>query len=221
MNFYMKIKIYLYRIVYFSFSEIFTNQPLSKKDIQNYSDYIDHQKIKSSDLQNINNWTKKDYYSQKTKAFKKLFDNYSKFINNKKCLSVGSRVGNEVLALQYFTSDVIGIDIVPYKDLVIKGDMHKMNFPDKNFDFIFTNIIDHSIDPEKFFSECHRVLKPNGALLVHCSFANDEDEYTVFNLRNKKQAKKLGFNFSEIKIKFSKFTYMYYWDFEREILYIK
>ena len=126
---------------------------------------------------------------------------------------------NEVLALQYFTNDVIGIDIVPYR-LVIKGDMHNMNFPDKNFDFIFTNIIDHSIDPENF-SQRSQSIKTQWCFISSLFFANDDDEYTVFNLRNKKQAKKLGFNFSEIKIKFSNFAYMYFWDFEREILYIK
>ena len=219
MNFSTKLKIYVYKIVYSIFSESLKKRPLSKKN-QKYSDYINHQKIKSSNQQNINYWTEKNYYSEKTNMFQKLFNSYYNYIKNKKCLSVGSRVGNEVLALQQFTNDVIGIDIVPYKDLVIKGDMHNMDFPDNCFDFIFTNIIDHSIDPKKFFQECYRVLKPNGVLLLHCSFIHDDDEYTVFNL-NKKLALELGERYSKIKVSFSKFDYMHYWDFEREILYIK
>ena len=60
----------------------------------------------------------------------------------------------------------IGIDIVEQLPHVIKGDIHDIPFDDNTFDFVFTNIFDHSIYPEKFISEIERILKPNGYCLI-------------------------------------------------------
>jgi len=63
--------------------------------------------------------------------------------------------------------DAIGIDIVPYEPYVILGDIHNAPFEDASVDFVFTNIFDHSIYPQKFISEMQRVLKPGGHVLMH------------------------------------------------------
>ena len=76
-----------------------------------------------------------------------------------KCLCFGARTGQEVVALNEIGMEAKGIDIVPQEPYVIKGDIHDAPFVDDTFDFVFTNIVDHSIYPQKFMSEIERVLK--------------------------------------------------------------
>ena len=64
-----------------------------------------------------------------------------------------------IYALQNLGFSAVGIDIVECKPLVEVGDMHNLNYPDNSFDFIFCNILDHSLYPEKSISEMERVLK--------------------------------------------------------------
>ena len=66
------------------------------------------------------------------------------------CLCLGARTGQEVVALKELgVENSIGIDIVPHEPNVIKGDIHDLDFKDETFDFVYTNIIDHSINPKK------------------------------------------------------------------------
>lgn len=70
---------------------------------------------------------------------------------------------------------VIGIDITKEmvmeknKDLkldFILGDVHKMPFKEKKFDFVVSAFLYRNIEPEKFFRECKRVLKKDGKILI-------------------------------------------------------
>ena len=45
------------------------------------------------------------------------------------------------------------------KPLVELGDMHNLKYDDKTFNFVFSNILDHSLYPQKSISEIERVLK--------------------------------------------------------------
>ena len=43
----------------------------------------------------------------------------------------------------------------------------KYPYPDNYFDYIFTkSVIEHIHDPDNFFKECKRILKPGGGLLI-------------------------------------------------------
>ena len=59
-------------------------------------------------------------------------------------------------------NDSIGLDLVPYPPIVIKGDFHHQPFDDKAFDFEFSNVFDHALYPDKFVGEIERTLKPGG-----------------------------------------------------------
>ncbi len=64
-------------------------------------------------------------------------------------------------------SDAIGIDICPHPPHVIEADMHDLPFEDETFDFIFSNVFDHALYPEKKVSEIERVLKKGGKVVLH------------------------------------------------------
>ena len=186
-----------------------------------YSQYINHQSRKTTNPKKLDLWLEEDFYNKKKNIFINLFERYKDYIIDKKCLSIGSRVGNEVLALKNFTSEVIGIDIVPYKDLVIKGDMHNLEFKDNQFDFIFTNIIDHSLYPQRFFDQVYSKLKHGGVFFLQCSLKNDEDDLTVFLFKNKKAIKSMGSKFQRIEFKYPSYESLKYWGFETEVLFYK
>lgn len=49
----------------------------------------------------------------------------------------------------------------------IAGDLFQLNFPDNSFDCVlFLETIEHVESPTKFLNEFHRILKPNGCLVV-------------------------------------------------------
>ena len=58
-----------------------------------------------------------------------------------------------------------------------------MNYHDGGFDFIFTNIMDHSLYPEKFIFEMERVCKTNGVIIIHLQLGKNHDKYTETILR--------------------------------------
>ena len=41
-----------------------------------------------------------------------------------------------------------------------EGDVHDLQFADASQDFVFSNIFDHVLFPQKFIAEIKRVLKP-------------------------------------------------------------
>mgnify|MGYP003108818852 CR=1 FL=1 len=151
------------------------------REYENYSDYIAFQKIKTLDPTKRQKWLNEEWQS-KINGFKDQFKRLSGFLTpEKKCLCLGARVGQEVVALQELgLEDSIGIDIVPHEPYVIEGDIHDLKFDDNTFDFIFTNILDHSIDPQKMINEAERVLKVGGVMLVQIQLGISQDEYTEF-----------------------------------------
>ena len=104
----------------------------------------------------------------KIDGFKKEFAKFGDFLSeDKKCLCLGARTGQEVVALNELgIKNVIGIDIVPHDPYVTKGDIHDLEFENNSFDFIYTNIIDHSINPKKMISVVERVLKFDGIFFL-------------------------------------------------------
>ena len=101
---------------------------------------------------------------------------YVKDKENAICL--GARTGQEVKALQDLNINAIGIDLVPFSPYTIKGDIHNLQFKDMQFDLVFTNIIDHSLYPEKFVKEMQRVCTNNGIIIVHLQLGDNIDIYT-------------------------------------------
>lgn len=103
----------------------------------------------------------------------------NQLIENKiSILDVGSRDG---WVIEFLNSlgyiNVIGVEL--HKDYVdyckkmgrnvIIGDVHKMDFREESFDFVYCrHVLEHCLDPIKVLNELMRVTKKRGAL--YCSF---------------------------------------------------
>ena len=182
------------------------------KEYNNYDEYICHQKEKTLDPNRRKKWLNEEW-NQKIIQFNDIFKPYIEnkiLIPKMKCICLGARTGQEVIALQKFDLDldVIGIDIVPYEPYVILGDIHNINFPNNSFDFIFTNIFDHSIYPNKFIEEIERILKPNGHVLMQLQLNVKSDIYAENDINHANDVINLFNNSKCIINKSIKFTSM-------------
>ena len=84
-------------------------------------------------------------------------------------LCLGARFGGEVEAFRTFNASVaIGLDLNPGPGNanVLYGDFHRMKFPSRAFDFVYTDVLDHAFDLRALGAEICRVLAPGGELLV-------------------------------------------------------
>lgn len=152
---------------------------------EEYEEYLKFQSIKTLDPEKRKKWLGSEW-RLKIDGFKQEFSKLSNLLKKDfKCLCIGARTGQEVVALKELgIENVIGIDIVEHLPNVIKGDMHNLAFDANEFDFIYTNILDHSIYPEKLFSEIERVLKVQGLFYLQIQFGLDQDEYTEYVVKN-------------------------------------
>ncbi len=132
------------------------------RDYTGYDDYVKHQSEKTSSSRIRNNLLLT--WNERVSFFQGVF---AEMNISGRALCVGARMGHEVKALHNLDVDAIGIDLVPFRPLVIKGDMHDIPFGDNEFDFVFSNCFDHSLQPDKMISEIRRVLKPEGRVLLH------------------------------------------------------
>ena len=148
------------------------------RDYGDYNDYISHQKEKTLDPVRRKKWLNEEW-DLKLSGFLQIFGGTCENIltDDMNALCLGARTGQEVVALRQLGLDAIGIDLVPCEPHVIAGDIHNLDFDDKYFDFVFTNIFDHSLNPQKMISEAERVLKPNGLFLMQLQVDQGSDEY--------------------------------------------
>lgn len=168
---------------------------------KNYNEYIDLQKVKTLDIKKRSKWMKEEWET-KLNYFEKIFSNlirdYS-LNNGSDSLCLGARTGQEVKALQKLNMKSVGIDIVPNEPLVIFGDIHEIPFENDKFDLIFTNIVDHSLYPNKLISETERVCKPGGIILFHITVGKSTDKFGVTEISSSKSVEDLFKNSSILK----------------------
>lgn len=94
-------------------------------------------------------------------------------------LDVGCGAGSFAHHIATKVSKVVAIDILESsieiaKDFFslpniefIAGDLFQLDFPDTSFDCIlFLETIEHVDNPVKYLNEFHRILKPNGCLII-------------------------------------------------------
>ncbi len=158
---------------------------MKTRDYENYEDYVKFQSSKTLDPVRREKWLGPEW-QLKIDGFKNEFSKLNNFLTpDKRCLMLGARTGQEVVALNEMgVKDVIGIDIVPHEPLVVVGDMHNLEYEDNSFDFVYTNVLDHSITPEKLVSEVERVLKPGGLFYLQIQLGLNQDEFTEFVIHN-------------------------------------
>ena len=147
-------------------------------DHQDYDDYIRFQKEKTQDPIRIQKWLN-DEWEEKYNGFKKLFNRNQEYLEGKSsAICLGSRTGQEVKVLLDLGIEAIGIDLVPFHPYTIEGDIHNLTYPNNSFDLIFTNILDHSLYPERFISEIERVSRSSGIIIIHMQLGIDGDMYS-------------------------------------------
>ena len=86
-------------------------------------------------------------------------------------LCVGARLGGEVKAFQKMDEVdlAIGVDVNPGEknSLVMYGDAHDLRqFKPRVFGSAYSNVLDHILHIDAFANATHRLLKPNGTLLI-------------------------------------------------------
>lgn len=157
---------------------------MGKEEInsKDHLEYIDHQKIKTTDPVKIKKWQNEEWQI-KLEGFKEIFSQYSTLFKKEgKCLGLGSRTGQEIAALNELGyQDAIGVDIVPFPPYTIAADFHELPFDKQSASLIYSNAVDHVRIPSLWSSEINRVLKPGGYCLFNLQIGlSIEDEYTVF-----------------------------------------
>jgi len=147
---------------------------------RSYDDYLRHQMTKTLDPERRVKWVEGGIeWEEKLNGFYEIFNRYNDMLSNcETALCLGARTGQEVVALQERGINTIGIDLVPYPPYVERGDIHELSYEDNKFDFVYTNIFDHSLHPDKFCSEMMRVLTPGGHILINLQIDTHQDIYT-------------------------------------------
>ncbi|XP_015055088.1 uncharacterized protein LOC107001630 [Solanum pennellii] len=159
-----------------------------------YDTYIQKQLNKTLNPKLRKIWMTRDW-DRKIQVFSKFFidlKNENFLSDTSKVLCIGARMGQEVEALKRIgVSDSIGMDLVPYPPLVMKGDFHNQPFDDRTFDLEFSNVFDHALFPVKFVSEIERTLKSGGVCVLHVSLSRRGDKYSANDLYSVEPLKKL------------------------------
>jgi ubiquinone/menaquinone biosynthesis C-methylase UbiE len=158
---------------------------MKTRNYENYEDYIKHQSSKDSQT---DRYTKQSgpEWQLRLDGFKNEFSKLSNYLTpEKKCLVLGAAAGEKVIALRELgIESVVGLDLIPHEPLVLKGDMHNLEYENDSFDFVYTNSLDHSIMPEKLISEVERVLSPGGLFYLQIPLGLEKDDFTEFVVHN-------------------------------------
>jgi len=152
---------------------------IETRQYASYEDYIRHQKSKADHGSPLYNRLLTDLWEPDCAGFRENFRPYSQILAQcKNALCLGARTGQEVHVLREMgVTDAIGIDLVSTPPLVLEGDVHALSFADASYDFVFSNIFDHVLYPEKFIAEIKRVLKPGQHCLLHLSVSGDDQAH--------------------------------------------
>lgn len=165
------IKFLKYQHFYkFYLKKIAANSIYNKKDgityrkykLNEYNSYLEHQSFKFF-------FYKQPLLNAFNEAVSNFFNNFKniKLKKNSYILCLGARTGAEVKAFRKLGFFSIGIDLTFPKNspFVLYGDFHNLDFPEKSFDLIYSNTLDHVYNHEKFIKEILRVLKKDGKIL--------------------------------------------------------
>jgi SAM-dependent methyltransferase len=166
------------------------------KNISDYKDYINLQKEKTEDPERRRKW--EGNLEENTEKFIPTFEQYIEDFKEhieEEVYCLGARTGEEALSLRRlgFTK-ALGTDLVPYLDHVIESDIHDMQFEDNSVGLFYTNIFDHSIDPEKFIREVYRCLRKGGKAFFQLQIGSQLDKYGVLFIDNPLDFEKLSAN---------------------------
>lgn len=91
-------------------------------------------------------------------------------------LCLGAREGTEVRAFIAHGAFAVGVDLNPGRDnrWVVMGDFHRLQYADESVDVVYTNSLDHALEPERLLAEVARVLVPGGAFVLEVGRGTEE-----------------------------------------------
>jgi len=110
---------------------------------------------------------------------------YESWLSGKSVLCIAARLGTEVRVFWEYGCFAVGIDLNPggISETVLKGDFHKLLFPQNCVDVVYTNSFDHALYPDGFLVGIRQVLKPDGSFILEASRGIQEgykfDSYDV------------------------------------------
>jgi 2-polyprenyl-3-methyl-5-hydroxy-6-metoxy-1,4-benzoquinol methylase len=119
--------------------------------------------------------SKSAWFSRKVHGLLKKLPGYKEKVETEakqklpRLLDFGCGHGITVLELAKEGFDIVGVDpFSPTQDpRILRQDLQASNFPDASFDGIFTiETMEHIPNVLDIYGELHRILKPNGTLLV-------------------------------------------------------
>jgi SAM-dependent methyltransferase len=143
---------------------------------QSYEAYLEHQATK---LDRVSGRLEETRIEDQLE-FKRRFEGCEALQAARSVLCLGARLGTEVKVLLDLGHFAVGIDLNPGHDnpYVLKGDFHRLVFPDGSADAIYTNALDHVFDLGRVMAEVRRVLRPDGGLFVVDMLDGYEEGFT-------------------------------------------
>jgi SAM-dependent methyltransferase len=154
------------------------------KQYSNYESYIEHQKSKAApgtalreELMHGRSWHKD------CNAFREIFHtNENLVLKATRAVCLGARTGQEVHCLREMGIPTIGFDLEECPPYVWVGDVHNIPLEDSSIDFIFSNIFDHVLMPDKFISEIERIARPGTVCILELELNKTDDAHAVNTL---------------------------------------
>ena len=153
----------------------------SRRSFANYQEYVDLQLAKTLDEERRRKWLSSEW-EPKVDAFQRLFGDLAEqglLPSRGPALCIGARTGQEVQALRNLGLEAIGVDLAPSPPLVVEGDLHALPFPDGEFTFVFSNVMDHALFPRKAVEEIERVAAGGATVVLHLTVGRGTDSFGV------------------------------------------
>ena len=150
-------------------------EDFAQRKYASYDDYVKHQSSKLDRIIDRLQGREDDDLAM----FVERFQGCSALGEAKTVLCLGARLGTEVKALHELGHFAVGIDLNPGPENqhVLKGDFHKIVFPDASVDAIYCNALDHVYDLERVLGEVRRLLRPGGIFVADIMGGYEEGLY--------------------------------------------
>lgn len=146
---------------------------LARRSYPDYESYLAHQALKRDALRP--GWLER--HGQRLEAA--LLERLARCpieLAGKSVLCLGAREGAEVRAFIACGAFAVGVDLNPGpgNPWVVQGDFHDLQHADRSVDVIYSNSLDHALQPDRLIAEVRRVLKPDGIFLVEVGRGTEE-----------------------------------------------
>ena len=145
------------------------------KSYESYDQYLEHQK---HGMKHKGESVIFGRFNRDVERFKGNFKELDWLLKDKKkAICLGARSGAEVKALRDLGIDAIGIDVEPGTNnkYVEYGDFHDIQYNDKLFNIIYTNVLDHVYDLPRCLDEIKRIMTDDGVFILEVVAGYEED----------------------------------------------